>query len=101
MTATKNTTRALRIGMNYVINVGLPTQKAVEAFSPKQATFLFCKGGQSRGGQVVTLDGVRHEENSEVAVSWKRYNQLLNVLENAPIVKEVFNPTHTSIHDQV
>jgi len=83
MNNTTTTAKTLKVGNYFIINANTAQQKAVQAFSAKQASVCFCKGGQPRGNQVITLDGVHHTDNQELAVDWSRYNQLLTALSNA------------------
>ena len=89
MTATKtNSPKTLVVGMFYVVNAGTSDQKAVQAFSAKQASVCLCKGGQPRGNQIIDINGKSHCYSEELAVSWDRYNDLLRAFANAPVVSE-------------
>jgi len=66
----------------YTINANTAEEKSVKAMSAKQAAVAFCKGGMSRGCYV-TYQGKDVCDNAEVAVSWSRYNELLNGLVQA------------------
>ena len=64
------------------LNAGTEEEKSVKAFSAKQATLAFCKGGMHQGC-FVTYKGKAYAGNKDIAVPFSRYNELLRLLEKA------------------